>query len=214
MDGAAGLIGHTSCDHDGALVCRCGNVGCLELFAGADAIARDGMRAAVDGRSRYLADALASNGEIVTSDVGIAAQLGDPVSAELLSRAGRLVGTVLAGLVNAFNPSLIVLGGAVAQTGDIFLAAVREAVYRRSHPLVTRDLRIVRSQMASSAGLVGSAIASIDAIFEPSFLESWINLGSPLRHPSTERLITSAGSGSTKTAGRPQPPDRVGNGRS
>jgi hypothetical protein len=108
---------------------------------------------------------------------------------------------------------LIVLGGAVAQTGDILLAAIREAVYRRSHPLVTRDLRILRSHMASSAGLVGSAIASVDAIFEPSFLGSWINLGSPLAHPDTERLIASAGDGRSGTSGRPQPPVKVAKGR-
>jgi predicted NBD/HSP70 family sugar kinase len=212
-EGAAGLIGHTSAGEDASLVCRCGNTGCLELFASADAIAREGARAAADGRSRYLADTLAANGEVTVSDIGIAAQLGDVMSAELLSRAGRLVGAVLAGLANAFNPSLIVLGGAVAQTGDILLAAIREAVYRRSHPLVTRDLRILRSHMASSAGLVGSAIASVDAIFEPSFLGSWINLGSPLAHPDTERLLASAGHGPSGASGKPQPPVRVAKGR-
>ena len=73
-EGAAGLIGHTSAG-DASVVCRCGNTGCLELFASADAIAREGARAAADGRSRYLADTLAANEEVTVSDIGIAAQL-------------------------------------------------------------------------------------------------------------------------------------------
>lgn len=212
--GAAGLIGHISAGEASTIVCRCGNTGCIEVIAGADALVREGMRAAEDGRSRQLTETLAANGEITVSDIGLAAQLGDAFSAELLSRAGRLVGTVLAGIANAFNPSLIVLSGAVAETGDILLAAIREAVYRRSHPLVTRDLRILRSHMASSAGLVGSALASVDGLFSPTALGTWINLGSPLRHPDIESLIAAAGDGASRPPGKPQPPGRTPDGRS
>jgi predicted NBD/HSP70 family sugar kinase len=64
-----------------------------------------------------------------------------------------LIGTTLASLVNAFNPSLISLGGELGQLDDMLLAAIREAVYRSSHPLVSRDLRIQRSALGNSAGL-------------------------------------------------------------
>jgi ROK family len=127
---------------------------------------------------------LERNGEISAADVSHGAQLGEAFCAEVLARCGRLVGQSLAPLVNLLNPAIIVLGGAVAQSGDILLAAFREAVYRQSHPLVTRDLRIVRSQMGSSAGLVGAAQVVCDEIFAPAMIKEWIAYGSPRRRPA------------------------------
>ena len=75
------------------------------------------------------------------------------------------------------------LSGSIVQTNDIMLAAVREAVYGASHPLVTRDLRIIRSQMGSSAGLVGAARVAAELLFAPGFLKEWVMQGSPLLHP-------------------------------
>jgi predicted NBD/HSP70 family sugar kinase len=190
--GAAGMIGHVPVENGGSAVCRCGNTGCLEVVAGADAIISEATRAAREERSRHLAESLAANGAISIADVGLAAQRGDAFSAELLSRCGRQIGSVLAAIANAFNPSLIVLGGEVAETGDILLAAIREAIYRSSHPLVTRDLRIVRSQMGDSAGLVGSALTLIDDFFAPDFLAAWIMAGSPSGHPELAALLAGA----------------------
>ena len=70
----------------------------------------------------------------------------------MLQDAGRRVGLVLASIVNFFNPSLIVVGGGVAQSGDQLLASIRETVYRRSLPLATRDLVIQRSSLGAMAG--------------------------------------------------------------
>ena len=90
----------------------------------------------------------------------------------------------LAPLANLLNPALIVLGGSVAQSGEILLAAVREAIYRRAHPLITRNLRVVRSQLGATAGLVGSAHAVLDEIFLPSMAQSWVVHGSPRKEHS------------------------------
>lgn len=204
--GAAGLIGHMATDSDSTVVCRCGNTGCLEVVAGEDAIIREAVGAATDGRSRLLADALAANGSITANDVANAAQLGDAFCTDLLASRGRLVGATLAGLANALNPSLIVLSGAIVQSDDIFLAAIREAVYRRSHPLITRDLRIVRSQMGYSSGLMGAAIAVVEELFEPSFLVSWVGDGSPLSAPEVKGAIESARRRISNGPDRPQPP--------
>jgi len=166
----------------------------------------DRAQAAKEGHSRHLAEVLAAEGEITVSDVGVAAHRGDAYSAELLSRCGRHIGAVLAGLVNAFNPSLIVLGGDIASTGDVLLAAIRETVYRRSHPLATRDLSIVRSEMGSSAELVGSAFTVIDDLFAPEFLYGWIAQGSPRKHPEVAELIARAGTSARSRSEAPQPP--------
>ena len=187
--GGAGLIGHIAVSDDPQFTCKCGNIGCLEALAGSDALVRAAMRAVQEGRSPLLAEVLAANTEITTTDIAATAVIGDAFCAELLARTGRLVGYTLAALTNSYNPSLIVLGGALAQSSDILLAAVREAVYRRSHPLVSRDLRIVRSQMGSSAALVGAAISVADETFEPHTLSAWVNFASPLKHPDVRDLI-------------------------
>lgn len=204
--GAAGLIGHMAADVGSGVVCRCGNTGCLEVVAGEDAIIRESIAAASDGRSRQLAEAQAANGEITVTDVANAAQLGDAFSTELLARCGRMIGATLADLANALNPSLIVLSGGVVQSDDIFLAAIREAVYRRSHPLITRDLRIVRSQMGNSSGLMGAAIAVVEELFEPSFLTDWVGEGSPLDAQEVAVAIAAARDRVVNRLDRPKPP--------
>lgn len=171
--GAAGMIGHS----------RVGDE-LLGAAAGADALARDGMAAAQDDRSPYLAQALARQGHISVVDIGHAAQLGDLFSVELLGRCGRMVGEALAPLTNLVNPAVIVVGGLVAESGgDSLLAGIREAVYRQSHPMVSRDLQIMRSQMGASAGLVGAAQVVVEELFAASTLQGWIGHGTPLRHP-------------------------------
>lgn len=190
--GVAGMIGHAPTGEDGAVTCRCGSRGCLEAMAGGDAIARSGRAAAQEGRSRYLADALARSGEVTAADVGHGAQLGDTFCAELMVRCGRLVGESLAPLVNLLNPSLVVLGGDVNSSGDILLAAIREAIYRQSHPLVTRDLRIVRSQLGGSSSLVGAAQVAADELFATELLQGWVTLGTPRRLPDLPALANTA----------------------
>jgi predicted NBD/HSP70 family sugar kinase len=151
-------------------------------------IQREGMAAAQDGRSPILADTLRRGGEITAIEVSQAAQMGDAESVAILSGAGHLIGQVVATLANALNPELIVLSGSIVQTNDILLAALREAVYGASHPFVTRDLRIIRSQMGSSAGLVGAARVASEALFAPAFLKEWVLQGSPLAHPALSAL--------------------------
>jgi len=177
--GAAGMIGHSRVGDD-----------LLGAIAGADALAREGTAAAEDGRSPYLAQALARQGEISVVDIGHAAQLGDLFCVELLGRCGRMVGEALAPLTNLVNPTLIIIGGIVAESGgDSLLAGIREAVYRQSHPMVSRDLQIMRSQMGASAGLVGAAQVVVEELFSPSILQGWIGHGSPLLHPDFQRVM-------------------------
>jgi hypothetical protein len=137
-----------------------------------------------------LADILRRTGEITAIDVSQAAQMGDAASATILTTTGHLVGQVVATLANALDPELIVLSGSLVQTNDTLLAAVREAVYGASHPLVTRDLRIIRSQMGSSGGLVGAARVASEALFAPGFLREWIMQRSPQSHPDFAALLS------------------------
>ena len=101
---------------DPAVICRCGNIGCLEALAGGAAIGRAGEAAAREGRSARLRVALDQRGAVTAEDVARAASFGDPVAVALLQAAGRRVGSMLASVVNFFNPSLIVIGGGVANS--------------------------------------------------------------------------------------------------
>ena len=116
--GSAGDVGHIQVVDDPTVVCRCGNIGCLEALAGGAALARAGEQAALDGRSPRLRTALDQRGSVTAEDVARAASFGDPVAVALLQSAGRRVGSMLASVVNFFNPSLIVIGGGVANSPD------------------------------------------------------------------------------------------------
>lgn len=164
-DGAAGDVGHVPVVDEG-VVCRCGNIGCLEALAGGAALARDAEIAARSGRSAWLADALERDGAISARTVAIGASHGDVTCVELLQRSGRLIGHMLATVVNFFNPSLAVIGGGVSHAGNLFLATIRETVYRRSLPLATRDLQIELSALGERAGVIGAATMVADELFE------------------------------------------------
>ena len=193
-NGCAGDIGHVAVAEAENVICRCGNTGCLEAVAGGAAIAREGRRLAETGGSAVLAEMLAARGDIGTADVLVAAERGDPAARALLSRAGRLVGGTLATLVSFFNPGLVVLGGGVVLSGDHVLAAVREAVYRRSLPLATRTLRIEFSTIGQAAGLAGAVHLVLDELFAPRRLAQWLPWSTPAGRPelAVEEGISSA----------------------
>ncbi len=165
--GCAGDVGHIQVTDDESVVCRCGNVGCLEALAGGAALGRDGEALAREGRSTHLARVLEEQGSVQAVDVATAASHGDAAATELITNAGRLIGSTLAGIVNFFNPSLVVIGGGVAGAGDLLLATIRESVYRRSLPLATRDLLVTRSSLRELAGVTGAAAMVTDELFAP-----------------------------------------------
>lgn len=201
--GAAGLIGALPVVSDGV-------TGTLDMMAGSDMIQREGRAAAEDGRSPVLADLLRRGAEITPIEVSQAAQVGDAAAAAIFSKSGHLIGQVVATLANTLNPEMIVLSGTLVQTNDNLLAGIREAVYGASHPLVTRDLRIIRSQMGSSAGLVGASRVASEALFAPGFLKDWILQGKPTLHPDFVAFRAQADKlgGPPSTTAPPSRPER------
>lgn len=177
--GVAGDVGHIPVREHLGVTCRCGRVDCLEAVAAARTLIGQAMVAANSGVSPVLATLLKRTGRLEIRDLAEAASRGDHATTELLRTSGRRVGEMLATLVNMLNPGLLVLGGQVADVGDLYLAAVRQAIYERSLPVATRDLTIVRSPDSYLAGLAGSAFTAIDELFAQAPLERWIGSGEP-----------------------------------
>lgn len=171
-DGCAGDIGHIQVD-DQTVICRCGNVGCLEAVAAAPAWVRMAHEAA--NRSTLIADHLSRQGTLTAQDVSAYAARGDHTCVEIIQLSGRHIGHTLAGLVNFFNPSLIVIGGGVSRAGDVWLASIRQEIYRRSLPLGSRNLLVQRSQLRDLAGVTGAVTFAVQQLFSEEGLSGLLH---------------------------------------
>ncbi|MFT3895256.1 MAG: ROK family protein [Anaerolineales bacterium] len=155
--GAAGEIGHLTIDENGPL-CSCGNRGCLEAFAGGDAIAKQGQELVRSGKRTLLSDLKT----IKAHDVSEAARRGDLQAQEILRRSGTFIGIAIAGLINLFNPSIVIIGGGVAQVGDIITVPIRQAVRERAMRASEQSVRIVTGMLGRRSLLIGATIQAIN----------------------------------------------------
>ncbi len=162
--GTAGEIGHVTISEDGP-PCTCGNYGCLEAMAGGRAIAQRAQLAVKAGQRTLLAERQLS-GEITARDVAEAAQAGDVVSQQLLSDAGRHIGSALASLINLLNPGLILIGGGVAEAGGFLLDPVREAVNQRSLRASLQATRIQVAALGRQATSLGAVSLALTRAFQ------------------------------------------------
>jgi predicted NBD/HSP70 family sugar kinase len=176
-NGAAGDIGHVRVPDSDAL-CRCGKVGCLEAVAGGWALIRDAEFAINEGATGPLATSVEKGQPLSPEGIALAAISGDALAVRLLQRSARVVGESIAGLVNMFNPGIIVIGGAMASAGEVYLAEVRQRVYELSLPLATRDLRILLSVNDEREPLRGGAELAREQLFEATF-PRWFAQGKP-----------------------------------
>ncbi len=164
-DGCAGDIGHICVDKQGP-ICRCGNHGCLEAMAAGPAIAEKAMQAAREGKSELLLKMMENNhGMLTPENVNTACREGDEAALEIIRASGQMIGDVLAGLVNFFNPSHIFIGGGIANFGNHLLIAIKRAVLRRSLPLATTNLTISFSRIGPDAGIVGAIMLALEYLF-------------------------------------------------
>lgn len=146
--GAAGDIGHIRAGEHHDAICACGNAGCIEAVASGPALAR---------RLRELGHD--ANG---TMDVVGLVHHGSPDAVRMVREAGRMLGEVIAHAINLLNPSVVVIGGELAQAEQPLFAGIREAIYRRSSCLATDRLEIVRTRLGDRAGVVGASALALD----------------------------------------------------
>jgi len=155
--GAAGDIGHVRLAGHDDVLCRCGNVGCLEAVAGGRALAAQLARGGLDAKT--------------SRDVVRLVKAGEPAAVAAVRDAGRFLGEVLAECINFFNPGAIVIGGDIAAAHQHLLAGVREIAFGRSLPMATRDLRMGNSQLGDRAGVIGAAIMVVEHVLAPDTID-------------------------------------------
>lgn len=155
VDGTAGEIGHTSVDPFGAVQCKCGNSGCLEVCASATAIVRM-TREALDDRVESALQA-SDPDELSAQAIASAARANDQLARDVFHRAGTCLGIAFATIVNTLNPEMIVIGGGVSAAFDLFEATAREEMMNRAFSVPAHRCRIVKAECGDDAGLLGAA---------------------------------------------------------
>lgn len=154
--GSAGEIGHLTIDEGGPL-CNCGSYGCLEAVAGVPHILRS-------------ASALGNREAPTLDDVLSLARDGHREARNLFVTAGTHLGIAIAGLLNLYNPGLVILGGPLATAGDMLLETVRATARRRALSITLEHCEITTSTLGTNAVALGAASQIIQTVFSsPSF---------------------------------------------
>ncbi|MEV0276309.1 ROK family transcriptional regulator [Streptomyces sp. NPDC050610] len=154
--GTAGEIGHITLDESGP-VCRCGNRGCLETFAAA----------------RYVLPLLhSSHGPDLTVERMVElAREGDPGCRRVIADVGRHIGSGVANLCNLLNPSRVVLGGDLADAGELVLAPIRDSVARYAIPSAARQLEVVPGALGSRSEVLGALALVLSEMGDSTLLD-------------------------------------------
>lgn len=164
IDGYAGEFGHLVLDPDGP-PCPCGRRGCWEKVAGAPAILKYVQAQAALGRPTSALESTDGTARRLTIDqVADAAQRGDAVCMESLQHVSNLFGLGLVNLLNAFNPELIVIGGALSRTLAPYLPAIEAAVHQQSFRALAQNVKIRISRLGDDACVMGAVAAVLDTV--------------------------------------------------
>ncbi|GAP22824.1 ROK family transcriptional regulator [Leptolinea tardivitalis] len=166
FSGTAGEIGHTTIEADGRS-CRCGNRGCLESYIGMQGILSDGRRAlANDARWAGKLDELDVKGVVK------AAREGNRECEKIITTAGWYLGIGLANIINLVNPGLLILGGDLADAGQMLLDPARQSLVERTVGFNTRTDNLVIGELGSNAVAVGAATLVIANAFQETNIYS------------------------------------------
>ncbi|HYH61374.1 MAG TPA: ROK family protein [Solirubrobacterales bacterium] len=160
--GAGAELGHMVIDHDGP-PCQgnCPNHGCAEAVASGTALGREALQAAESHPDSALGQLLEAGQQVDGRAATVAALAGDEVAIGVIETIGRRLGAYASGLVNVFEPEVIVFGGGVLAAGDLLLDPVRDEVERRALKPMNRT-RIAHAELGPEAGMIGAATMAMD----------------------------------------------------
>lgn len=154
--GFSAEVGHTIVLPDGP-VCGCGSYGCLEAVASLPAIVKQAQLRAEGAGLSVLGWRFGDpNDPTCHRDFIAAARDGNPFVLDAVRQASQYLGLVVANLINVFNPNLVILGGPLADLGELLINAVRETAQRRSLSLCFAGVNIVRGKLGADAACIGA----------------------------------------------------------
>lgn len=157
--GFSGEFGHFSF-FDNEILCHCGKKGCLETGASGSALYRMLLERYKAGSSTILSKKIDTGEHIGLNDLIEAIHREDMLSIEILEEIGLTLGRGIAGLMNIFNPELVVLGGPLSETGDYLSLPIQSAIRKYSLNLVSRDTQVKVSKLGERAAILGSCLLS------------------------------------------------------
>ncbi len=163
--GYSGEVGHFPA-FDNEIMCHCGKKGCLETEVSGSALKRRVVQSLLDGKKSLLSDKLNQSGpdSITLTDIISAIEEEDMLCIEVLENIAGELGKWLAGLINIFNPELVIIGGTLAETGDYLIRPIKQAVQKYTLKLVSQDSKIVISKLGEKAGVLGAALTARNKI--------------------------------------------------
>ncbi len=161
--GGAGELGHMTIEASGPKD-GCGNTGCLEILASGTAIEKQAVERLRRGEQSSLSTPFKFKVDITAKDIGAAARNGDKLAQDIIDRAAYYLGVGLVNITNIFNPELIVIGGGMAELGEMIIGRGREMVAERAFSVSARSVRIVMAGLGNEAGIYGAAAFALDMV--------------------------------------------------
>lgn len=164
--GFSGEFGHINV-FENEILCHCGKKGCLETEASGSALHRILLERIDNGEISILSNRINMKENPLTLDEIIAAvNKEDLLCIEIIEEIGKKLGKQIAGLINIFNPELVIIGGTLSLTGDYIAQPIKTAVKKYSLNLVNQDSAIMTSKLKDKAGIVGACMLARSRMFE------------------------------------------------
>ena len=157
--GFSGEIGHFPLLNNNQ-ICHCGKMGCLETGASGSAVHRIFLEKLKEGRTSMLSDKFNRGETIHIEEIIDAVNEEDVLAIEVVEEIGTTLGRAIAGLINLFNPELIVIGGNVSVTREYLLLPIKSAIQKHSLNIINSDTTIKYSKLGKKAGAIGSCMLS------------------------------------------------------
>lgn len=163
--GFSGEFGHINV-YDNEILCHCGKKGCLETEASGSALHRILLERISKGENSILSSRLNSDSPLTLDEIIAAVNKEDVLCIEIVEEIGQKLGKQIAGLINIFNPELVIIGGTLSLTGDYITQPIKTAVRKYSLNLVNKDSAIVTSKLKDKAGIIGACMLARSRMFE------------------------------------------------
>ena len=155
--GFSGEFGHINV-FENEILCHCGKKGCLETEASGSALHRILLERINSGENSILSNRINIKGDALTLDEIIGAvNKEDLLCIEIVEEIGQKLGKQIAGLINIFNPELVIIGGTLSLTDDYIAQPIKTAIRKYSLNLVNQDSAIMLSKLRDKAGIIALA---------------------------------------------------------